>query len=659
VMLKDFPYTLSMKDLYAPQLSKLRCGASGKLITAIGTVLRVSDKKVVLKERLMRCTKCGADVPEYSDIMYDYQKQYMQCINSKCKGRGLSSFKEVTGTQKWKDIQDIRIRQRNAQSGTVPVVVSVVLEHDLVGTVRPGDDVAIICYPLMRFQKPPQEDCVCAAELILLARGVHVVPKHPECDPGASVGPKCFTAYGQRNEFVENLFPDLAGLFVVKLALALMLVGGERSELGGGVALRGESHILLQGAAATGKTRLLQRCLELSGRGVFATGTASSLAGLTATAVMEHGEWHLEAGALVLSDSGVCCIDEFSSLRESERMSLLEAMEQQSVSIAKAGIVTRLPTRCNVVAACTTSDKQFSLPLLSRFDLIFELQDYSDKLWDGFFTETVWSHTMTANRSKKKSFATSQLQTTDSIQYLNLVKKNCHPKEIPPEAQEVIERHYHRMRAAHAHSQYPVTTRALEALIRLTQAHRRLMGCDHEGQCLITTDDAVMAVWIMEHTKYKTNLLTTLLNSPIQTHHTHFDEENFRAVRDVVLAEEVVHTMRGDSPPGEDPFPRESSNSSHFASHFPSVVAPSRAIFEQQYREPASPVSPASSFYEACVLPDTTPRGKPAIGDMGKALAKMSFQPFATSAQKEERREALQTMGHIRCGKRPAERREE
>ena len=264
----------------------------------------------------------------------------------------------------------------------------------------------------------------------------------------------------------------------------------------------------------TGKSQILRFAAALCPRSVLTTGVGTTSAGLTCAAVREGNgkEFALEAGALVLGDRGVTCIDEFGCIQAQDRTTIHEAMEQQTLSVAKAGIVCKLNCRTTIIAVMNPRDclydNQASLavntglgtPLLSRFDLIFKLVDASDVERDSNVT------TYLLNRAIQGSGFDADLHkppineepsdeepwTMEKLRaYISIVKEKFQPV-MSDKAALLLERHYEKCRCAQSNT-IPVTVRFLEALIRLSQAHARLMWRN-----IVELDDAVAVVRIME-----------------------------------------------------------------------------------------------------------------------------------------------------------------
>jgi DNA helicase MCM9 len=307
-----------------------------------------------------------------------------------------------------------------------------------------------------------------------------------------------------RNIILDSFCPQVYGLGLVKLAVMLVLVGGV-AHRENGTFIRGDSHMLLIGDPGTAKSKLLRFAALISPRSVLTTGIGSTNAGLTCAAVKDSGEWQLEAGALVLADRGVCCIDEFSSIREADKTSIHEAMEQQSISVAKAGLVCKLNSRCSVLAATNPKGKYdteqnieintaLGSPLLSRFDIIMIMLDSTNLDWDVKVSKFVLDAQL-YNTARESVWGMDKLQSY--IQYV----KNTYFPEISSNAQKVLSAYYQLQRASDLRNAARTTIRLLESLIRLAQAHAKLL-------CKDTVDitDAVVAIQIIEGSMLATSL---------------------------------------------------------------------------------------------------------------------------------------------------------
>lgn len=281
----------------------------------------------------------------------------------------------------------------------------------------------------------------------------------------------------------SSIAPFIYGFATVKQAITLQLFGGTPKHLPDKTKIRGDIHILLIGDPAIAKSQLINYVVSLSPRGVSASGKSTTTAGLTASAVQDtsfgDGRWTLEAGAMVLADGGICAIDEFDKMDEKERGALHEAMEQQYISVAKAGIVTRLFCRCAVLGAANPKlgrfdpfvpiNEQITMPpsLLSRFDLIFILSDTVDEDRDKKLALHVISTHKCFQQNSKNGITCLE---PEFIRKYIAYAKNITPV-LTPEAEKSLIDYYMNIRKLSSQSKpVPITVRQLEALVRLSEA---------------------------------------------------------------------------------------------------------------------------------------------------------------------------------------------
>mmetsp|Transcript_5142 Transcript_5142/g.16367 ORF Transcript_5142/g.16367 Transcript_5142/m.16367 type:complete len:319 (-) Transcript_5142:301-1257(-) len=304
---------------------------------------------------------------------------------------------------------------------------------------------------------------------------------------------------------INSLCPQIFGMHKAKLAILLALVGGVSCKETNSVAVRGEIHCLLVGDPGVGKSQLLKCAVRTAERGVLASGVGTSSAGLTVTAVRDstNGDWALEAGAVVLADGGACCIDEFSCVKEADRTTLHEAMEQQTISVAKAGVVCKLSTKTTILAAMNYRAGVIDLasPLLSRFDLIIELKDFKDRQWDKELFSHLVHHEQTRDMAaddaqQRDSPHSSRRRRHDEQQwnmerlrrYIATVKRKFQP-QMSAAAEKLLSAWYQEQRLSAQRDAARTTVRMLESLIRISQAHARLMFRD-----AVSPEDAQVAI---------------------------------------------------------------------------------------------------------------------------------------------------------------------
>lgn len=535
-------------------VSALRSADVGTFICVTGTVIRTGGVMMCEVDRTYSCAKCGHVFPLSGDIAQRGEFRLPSVCPAQVPGRkacGGTRFNREERAFSCREYQEIKLQEqiKSLGVGSVPRSLLVVLTDELADSVKPGDDVEVVGILHRRWHRNPTQGQRSDVELMLAATGVSLTNARKsflQLTDEAIAGFERFwehhrtTPLAGRDTILQSLCPQLYGMYITKLIVAMSLIGGVARRDEAGTNIRGESHLLIVGDPGTAKSQILRYAALLSPRAVLTTGIGTTSAGLTTSAVRDagSGQWMLDAGALVLADGGLCCIDEFDSIRESDRGSIHEAMEQQTLSVAKAGLVCTLSTRTTVFAAVNpkagklgstiyvpTTDVfstpgggshpadggsaggagstsktlpielAIAAPLLSRFDVVLTLLDRHDEAWDKALSTFILDgcRLSGAAAAAEASAAAARWPLERLRQYMFYVKNRLHPR-LSREARLILSRYYSAERGGDGRNVARTTVRLMEALIRLTVAHARLMFRRHWA----TAQDAAFAVAAVE-----------------------------------------------------------------------------------------------------------------------------------------------------------------
>jgi replicative DNA helicase Mcm len=480
-----------------------RIGAEdfGKMRLVDGIVVRAGQVRPTIVSGVFRCKKCLEifRVEQSGEIMRGPGSQCPSCKQS-------SAFELLEAESRFKNTQEARIQERpeDLPPGQLPRYLELRLEEDIVDTARPGDRVALTALVRAERQLVGEKGRLRTFNLYLEANYVDVVGKEteiveitPEEEKGILEAAKDPWIH---RKLIMSVAPSIYGYEDIKEAILYVLFAGVAKQLPDGMSIRGDTHTLLIGDPGTAKSQLLQYVSRIAPRGLYTSGRGSTAAGLTAAVLREKtGGMILEAGALVLADKGVACIDEIDKMLEQDRIAIHEALEQQTVSIAKGGIVATLNARAAVLAAGNPKLGRYephlnvfdnislSVAILSRFDLIFILRDIPQPESDARMSEHILGLHKTRLNLEAAPFAPDFLR-----KYISYAKRII--PALSPEAVKELHDFYLKMRAKSGTQEVAVaiTPRQLEGLIRLAEARARAFLRES-----VTVEDAKSAIRIM------------------------------------------------------------------------------------------------------------------------------------------------------------------
>ncbi len=495
------PVKLRIKESEPTKIRDLRSRHVGKFLLIEGIVRRASEIRPEITETLWECPDCGEIInqPRKGSVVF----KPFSC--TKCGNKqGLKQVGKKMIDTRWIVVEE----PFELTEGEKPSQMNVLLTNDLVSPdgrrmTDPGNRLKITGV-LREIPKGKHY----SVKLDFFLDGNHVEPtemgwKHIEISNSEEREIKKFAEDPDIYEkLVNSLAPSLYGLRDEKEAIIMQLFGGVPKTMKDGTHFRGDVHILLVGDPSSGKSQLLKLVPEIVPRARYVSGKGVTGAGLTATVTKDEqfmGGWVLEAGALVLTNRGLLSVDEFEKMSADDQVAMHEALEQGTISIAKASIVATLPAQTSVLAGGNPKfsrfdpympiSKQITIPdtLLSRFDLKFALRDLPSLDTD----KKIVDHVLKA-RQELDEATTPAIPPEMVRKYITYAKLRCEP-ELTDEAGQILRKFYVNTRKqAEGGGPIPITLRQFEALIRISEASAKIQLSDE-----VRKKDAQRAIRLM------------------------------------------------------------------------------------------------------------------------------------------------------------------
>ncbi|MCT9094664.1 minichromosome maintenance protein MCM [Haloarchaeobius sp. HME9146] len=517
--LYDLPVDVSLGQAHvrilplpdSTEIRDLRSRHVNSLVTVRGIVRKATDVKSKMEVAAFECQRCGTltRIPQSTG---SFQEPH-ECQGCERQGPFILNHDQ----SEFVDAQKLRVQEspEGLRGGETPQAIDIHIEDDITGEVTPGDHVAGTGILRLEQQGNQQEKSPIFDHYM---EGVSVKVDEEQFEDMEITEEDKKEIVSLSNEpdiyekMVGSIAPSIFGYDQEKLAMMLQLFSGVTKHLPDGSRIRGDLHMLLIGDPGTGKSQMLSYIQNIAPRSVYTSGKGSSSAGLTAAAVRDDfgdgQQWTLEAGALVLADQGIAAVDELDKMRPEDRSAMHEALEQQKISVSKAGINATLKSRCSLLGAANPKYGRFDQyepigeqielepALISRFDLIFTVTDSPDPEKDRDLADHILTTNYAGELHTQRNHMTNHdvsdeevAKMTESVdpdidadlvrKYIAYAKQNCYPR-MTEEARESIRDFYVDLRSKgqDEDAPVPVTARKLEALVRLSEASARMRLSD-------------------------------------------------------------------------------------------------------------------------------------------------------------------------------------